>query len=161
MWDARTVPLSATVVLMVAGCALLQVVAVRASETAGRQAAIAGKHIFFGRMPLKGTIPGQKNLLPPERAACINCHPVGSSPTSDGSFAPPLDRSAILEPRRRRNGPPSYFSLDTFCTLLRTGVDPVYIVVNHQMPRFELDDDQCFDLWQYLMEPDNGSHEGK
>jgi hypothetical protein len=42
--------------------------------------------------------------------------------------------------------------LKSFCRLLRTGVDPVLIVVSRQMPRYELDESQCGNLWHYLTE---------
>jgi hypothetical protein len=108
--------------------------------------------MFFGETPLRGIIVGHDRPLPPEVVGCVNCHLGGSRSTSDGSFAPLLARSTMTEPRRRRGGPPSQFSAESFCRLLRTGVDPVYIIISRQMPRYMLDDGQCLDLWQYLLE---------
>src|SRR5207237_9972318 len=115
---------------LIAGCLLLHVLPSGASENAANDPASSGRHIFFGETPLRAIILGQSRPLPPERAACANCHAAGSRPASDGSFAPLLDRSAMIEPRRRRNGPPSSFSAASFCRLLRTGVDPAYIVIS-------------------------------
>jgi len=109
--------------------------------------------MFFGEIPLKGTILGHDQPLPPELASCANCHAVGSRPAVGDAFGPRLDRSNLTEARGRRGGPPSRFSASSFCRLLRTGVDPAYIMITRQMPRYELSNDQCFDLWQFLVEP--------
>lgn len=111
-----------------------------------------GRRLYAGEVPLSGSIVGQSNLLSPKTAACINCHLAARQPSSDQAFAPPLKRSALIQAHRRRNGPPSVFSPASFCRLLRTGVDPVYIVVGRQMPRYQLNDQECIELWQYLME---------
>jgi hypothetical protein len=158
---SRAVGRRAIVALLIAGCLLLHGAPTGASENAGNDAASSGRRIFFGEIPLRASILGYSSPLPPERAACVNCHAAGSRPASDGLFAPPLDRSAMIEPRRRRNGPPSHFSPASFCQLLRTGVDPVYIIVSRQMPRYQLDDAQCLELWHYLMELGDGSREEK
>jgi hypothetical protein len=52
----------------------------------------------------------------------------------------------------RRGGPPSAFDRDTFCRLLRTGVDPAWVVVDVSMPRYALSDEQCHALWTHLLE---------
>ena len=36
--------------------------------------------------------------------------------------------------------------------MLRTGVDPAYVLITRQMPRYTLSDDQCLGLWRYLTE---------
>ena len=108
--------------------------------------------MFFGETPLLGTLVGHQRPLPPEMVGCANCHSEGSGSISTRSFAPRLNRAGMIAPRGRRGGPPSRFSAVSFCRLLRTGVDPAYIVINRQMPRYMLDDGQCLDLWQYLME---------
>jgi hypothetical protein len=45
--------------------------------------------------------------------------------------------------------------------LLRTGVDPAYIVISRKMPRYVLDDEQCLDLWHYLLEQSDAPHNGQ
>ena len=149
--------------LFLVGWLLLYATPLSASPDAGNNAdsASSGRRMFFGEIPLHATILGHSSPLPPEMARCVNCHPAVSRPPSVGSFAPPLDRSALIEPRRRRGGPPSQFSPATFCRLLRTGVDPAYILVSRQMPRYQLDDDQCLDLWRYLVEAGDGGRDEK
>jgi hypothetical protein len=49
-----------------------------------------------------------------------------------------LDAHALLTKVSRRNGPPSRYDARTFCTLLRTGVDPARIQVARIMPRFDI-----------------------
>jgi hypothetical protein len=150
-------------VLLITGCLLLQERPIAASENVVNENVVngrsTGRDIFLGAVPLRATILGQSSRLPPETAACGNCHATNSQPEADGSFAPRLDRSTMMESRRRRNGPPSHFSPTTFCRLLRTGVDPAYIVISRQMPRYQLNDNACLDLWRYLTEPGNGSRE--
>ncbi len=58
----------------------------------------------------------------------------------------------------RRGGPPSLFSQASFCRMLRTGVDPAYIVITRRMPRYTLSDEQCLGLWHYLMEASDAPH---
>lgn len=65
----------------------------------------------------------------------------------------------MTEFHSRRGGPPSLFSTTSFCRILRTGVDPVYVVISRQMPRYTLSDDQCLDLWRYLMETSDEPHD--
>ena len=58
----------------------------------------------------------------------------------------------MTEPVARRGGPPTAFSSGSLCRMLRTGVDPAYILITRQMPRYTLNDDQCLGIWRYLME---------
>lgn len=112
----------------------------------------AGRRMFFGEVTLQGRIAGHPELLPPYLIACSNCHAGDDGQGSANALAPPLTRSMLTQERRRRGGPPSMFSTSSFCRLLRTGVDPAYIVVTRRMPRYTLTDDQCSGLWRYLME---------
>ena len=139
-------------ILLAAACVLVQAVPAGACENPGNGAGAAGCRLFFGETPLRGAIVEQDRPLPPEVVACANCHLGDTRSTSGGSFAPSLSRSMLTEPRRRRGGPLSRFSAANFCRLLRTGVDPAYIVISRKMPRYMLDDEQCLDLWQYLLE---------
>jgi hypothetical protein len=109
--------------------------------------------MFSGETQLRGTIVGHDRPLPPELVSCANCHVGGSQPAAGEAFGPLLDRSTLTEARSRRGGPPSRFSPTSFCRLLRTGVDPACILITRQMPRYQLADDQCLDLWQYLVGP--------
>jgi hypothetical protein len=148
-------------VRLVAACVLLQAVPARACENPGNGSGAAGCRMFFGETPLQGDIIEHDRPLPPEVVACANCHLEDTRSTSGGSFAPSLNRSMLTEPRRRRGGPPSQFSAVSFCRLLRTGIDPAYIVISRKMPRYVLDDEQCLDLWQYLLEQSDAPHKSE
>ena len=107
--------------------------------------------MFFGETPLRGVIVGQSEHLPASVVACANCHAAGS-PSSGKPIGPPLNCTTLTEPRSRRYGPPSRFSLESFCRLLQAGVDPAYIVITRSVPRYALGAGQCLDLWRYLTE---------
>lgn len=115
-----------------------------------------GHGMFFGGGALHGTILGHSEALPPRVASCANCHLDDAGLSSSKSFAPTLSRHTMTELRSRRGGPPSLFSPPSFCRTLRTGVDPVYVLITRQMPRYTLSDDQCLGLWRYLMETSDG-----
>jgi len=139
-------------ILFAAACVLLQAVPAGACENLGNGSGAAGCRMFFGETPLQGAIVEHDRPLPPEVVVCANCHLGDTRSISGGSGAPLLSRSMLTEPLRRRGGPPSQFSAASFCRLLRTGVDPAYIVISRKMPRYVLDNEQCLDLWQYLLE---------
>ena len=113
-----------------------------------------GRRMFLGESPLEGTIASHTELLPARTVACANCH-LGVGLASGGSFAPVLSQSGLTQPSGRRGGPPSEFALASFCRMLRTGVDPASILITRRMPRYTLSDDQCLDLWHFLMEVSN------
>jgi len=140
--------------VLILGC-LLQSEATSAPAKADNSAS-AGRGMFFGGGALHGTILGHSEALSPRVASCANCHLNDAGVRSSTSFAPTLDRDAMTELRSRRGGPPSLFSPTSFCRMLRTGVDPVYVLITRQMPRYTLSDDQCLDLWRYLMETSDG-----
>jgi hypothetical protein len=117
----------------------------------------AGARAFDGRSPLVARIDGHERTLPPQAAACANCHLPSRGPASpDGtrpaatSLGPVLHRAALLEPAPRRGGPPSRFDQASFCRLLRTGEDPAGVLLPRAMPRYLLDDAACAQLWQHL-----------
>jgi hypothetical protein len=58
----------------------------------------------------------------------------------------------LLSPQRRRGGPASRYDRDAFCRLLRKGIDPAYVMINEEMPRYTLDDADCAALWRFLTE---------
>jgi hypothetical protein len=60
----------------------------------------------------------------------------------------------LLASLSRRGGPPSRFDEAKLCRLLRTGIDPVSIVVAQSMPLYDLSDDDCHALWTYLTQAD-------
>lgn len=148
--DSRS--FSTLCILLGGVCVLAQTATAGACDNFGDDADAAGCHMFFGETPLQGAVVEHGRPLPPEVVVCANCHLEDTRSISGGSGAPFLSRSMLTEPLRRRGGPPSQFSAASFCRLLRTGVDPVYIVISRKMPRYVLDDEQCLDLWQYLLE---------
>ena len=140
--------------VLILGC-LLRPEAVSASANADSSAS-TGRGMFFGEGALRGTILGHTEALPLRVTTCANCHLDNAGRESSTSFAPALSRHAMTELRSRRGGPPSLFSPTSFCRMLRTGVDPVYVLITRQMPRYTLSDDQCLGLWRYLMETSDG-----
>jgi hypothetical protein len=109
-----------------------------------------GEALFSGQEAVKGRVRGHRSDLPPEVVSCRNCHATQQTRLTT-SAAPHLDRSLLLTPRERRGGPPSAYDADTFCKLLRTGVDPVYILIAREMPVYAVDDAQCETLWHFLI----------
>jgi hypothetical protein len=119
------------------------------------EALARGRALFAGTAPLHGTISGHASALPPAGARCVNCHAAGiAGPASaPASFAPLLTRPHLTELLPRRGGPPSRYDEATFCRLLRTGVDPAYVLITRSMPRYELPDADCRALWLHLVGP--------
>jgi hypothetical protein len=124
----------------------LTVMADQSSESARR-----GYALFHGEEALIGKIRGHDEGLPPEAVRCSNCHEATSG-RSTRVAAPHVDRSLLLEYRQRRGGPPSRYDAASFCKLLRTGADPVFIVIAREMPVYDLNEAQCNSLWTFLTE---------
>jgi hypothetical protein len=110
-----------------------------------------GEGLFFGRERLQGRIRGHESRLPPDAVRCRNCHAAGKQALDAAAAAPRIDRSWLLEPRSRRGGPPSSYDRPAFCKLLRTGIDPAYVLIAREMPIYDLDDARCADLWKFVM----------
>jgi hypothetical protein len=102
-----------------------------------------GQALFLGKEPLKGTLRGHQNPLPAAVTRCVNCHGQGGTN---------ITRALLLTARQRRGGPPSVYTPATFCKLLRSGVDPAYVLIAHEMPTYELSDADCAGLWEFLTE---------
>jgi hypothetical protein len=111
-----------------------------------------GKKLYEGELPLVGRLAGDETELPTAATRCANCHTQTDSPGDDGApaFGPPLTPAALTVARRRRGGPPTRYEEATFCKLLRTGVDPAYVLIARAMPRYELDTASCRALWKYV-----------
>ena len=111
-----------------------------------------GRQLFDGTIALPGTITGHAAPLAPRASRCINCHAVESTAASAAaSFGPPLTAASLTSRVSRRRGPPSLYDEASFCSLLRTGVDPAFIVAAQTMPRYAASDADCRDLWRYLV----------
>jgi hypothetical protein len=93
-----------------------------------------GQDLFMGRAPLEGKIRCHRRNLPPEVVVCRNCHAARDQLPPKASSAPRVDGALLLEPRERRGGPPSSYGEQSFCKLLRTGVDPAHVQISREMP---------------------------
>jgi len=107
-----------------------------------------GKRLFNADPPLTARLSGDPLLLPAAASRCSNCHQVASQDEAD--FGPRLTATWLLSDRKRRGGPPCHYDLESFCALLRTGIDPAFVIIDRAMPRYELDDDACRALWNYV-----------
>jgi len=112
-----------------------------------------GQALFLGTMPLTGRLRGNETPLPPQVVICGNCHGGQSRAASSKGVAPRLDVGMLTEARSRRAGPPSAYDLPSFCEVLRTGVDPVSVLVAREMPTYQIDDAACADLWRFVTRP--------
>ncbi|WKB51880.1 c-type cytochrome [Eleftheria terrae] len=115
-------------------------------------AAAQGRALYQGQRPLQGRIAGHPQALPPAAAACAGCHQAARSGPVP-SLAPRLTAAYLLQPRPRRNGPPSAYNAASLCAALRSGVDPAFVTLLRSMPRYDLTDAQCDALWAYLTTP--------
>ncbi|KML60972.1 hypothetical protein VL15_07660 [Burkholderia cepacia] len=109
-----------------------------------------GQALFGGAAPLQGRLSTHPDSLPPPVVRCANCHAAGAGPAVPNSLAPRLTHDWLTAPRGRRGGPLTRYDRDAFCVLLRTGVDPAYVLVNVEMPRYTLNERDCTALWRYL-----------
>ena len=109
-----------------------------------------GAELFDGSLPLTARIAGHAERLPAEATRCINCHRANR----DGrdAIAPLLTRQHLLELVARRGGPPSQYDERTFCRVLRSGIDPAWVILPRVMPRYEVDEATCSALWAHLTE---------
>jgi hypothetical protein len=135
--------------------------ALGAASLPSQRARARGEALFSGRPGLLGTIAGHDLALPAEASRCSNCHAVrarapAASPAPepgvlpDQTAGPDLGRARLLAARSRRNGPASSFDLDSFCRLLRSGVDPASVMISRVMPRYSIGEAECKALWLYL-----------
>jgi hypothetical protein len=115
-----------------------------------------GRNLFFGAAALRGRIATHPNMLPGTVLRCANCHAQGRGPDVARSVAPRLDRAWLVEPQARRGGPPTRYDGAAFCTLLRLGQDPAHVLINVQMPRYEIGERECDALWRFLTAEDHG-----
>jgi len=136
-------------------------------------AARRGARLFTGEAPLVASLRGHDQALPLDALRCSNCHvvgtgssppalPVAAVPTGLAAdlgprgvvatpVAPRLGPQTLLQPQRRRGGPPSQYGVDSFCKLLRTGVDPAQVYAAHSMPVYRISDADCTAIWSHLM----------
>lgn len=117
---------------------------------------VSGERIFKGDAPVVAHVSGYGKPLTTEASRCVNCHEIGDSTrpgtgsTAATPIGPALSVDTLTREVARRGGPPSRFDEGSFCRLLTAGVDPAHIVVPRSMPRYDMSEAQCQDLWQYL-----------
>lgn len=112
-----------------------------------------GRRLFAGEAPIVARMAGHAAALPASASRCANCHTTGAaSPgaSAPSSFGPALTADHLTRRLPRRGGPPSAYDEAAFCKLLRTGIDPAWVMVVQAMPRYELDDAQCRALWRWV-----------
>jgi hypothetical protein len=124
-------------------------VAARADSPAHEEY-LTGRALFSGGLDLPGRLYTHRVELPPAVVRCANCHAVAGGPAVPRSLAPRLTRELLLRPQPRRGGPASVYDNDRLCTLLRKGVDPAFVLISVEMPRYAIDDAGCRALWRYL-----------
>jgi hypothetical protein len=118
------------------------------AQVAPRGGIERGGRIYGGAVALAAHLRGHEEALPGGASRCVNCH--AGADTSAARFAPALTSSFLRTPRARRGGPASAYDLASFCRVLRSGIDPMQIVLPQAMPRFELSDADCAALWAFL-----------
>jgi hypothetical protein len=106
-----------------------------------------GQRLFLGEESLRARIAGQDFALPAEAARCSNCH----GQQAPQRIGPLLGAVSLTVATSRRGGPPTRYELASFCRLLRTGVDPAFVILARSMPRYDLSEADCADLWAHLM----------
>jgi hypothetical protein len=110
-----------------------------------------GFAFYHGYLTLPAQIAGQDFDLPVRASQCVNCHDAERVARDRTLRLVPLNRGALTEPGLRRGGPQTVYTEASFCSLMRTGVDPASVLINRTMPRFALTDQNCNALWTYLM----------
>ena len=109
-----------------------------------------GEDLYNGKEPLVGRIRGHDDNLPSTVITCANCHSARNATRLSAQPAPEIDHALLSEYRQRHGGPPSRYDLPSFCRVLRTGSDPVYVLIPREMPTYDLTDEQCTSLWNFL-----------
>ncbi len=127
------------------------------SAAAGEPSATErGRRLFNGELPLIARVTGHASPLPPEAGRCVNCHaagsagPIAAASASTRSFGPVITAAMLTQAIARRGGPPSRYDEAAFCRMLASGVDPAYVIIPRNMPRYEVSAADCHGLWTYL-----------
>lgn len=122
-----------------------------------------GAALFTGSAPITARTAGDEDDLPSLATRCINCHertangvsglnvsPNGGKDGAARTYASALDEAWLTTPRVRHGGPATQYDEASFCTVIRTGVDPASVLIPPIMPRYDATDAQCANLWTYL-----------
>lgn len=111
---------------------------------------LKGYALYHGHAPLEGRIAGHAEAMPAAVLGCAGCHDAPRADAAGNRTVPVLGRTVLAVPRVRRGGPDYVYSAESFCTLLRSGIDPAAVMTSRTMPRFAIDDADCAALWTYL-----------
>jgi hypothetical protein len=111
---------------------------------------LLGWAYYHGQLPLAAQISGHDWQLPVTAARCSNCHDAVSGNGATERVISPLTAVSLTTMMPRRGGPASQYSQDSFCTLLRDGVDPAFVQISRTMPRFEMSNSTCASLWNFV-----------
>lgn len=125
----------------------------RAEPAFAAPPAMAGEALFHGRETLTGRLRQQPDPLAAIAAACVNCHSVeGAATVRVQPLAPALGRERLLSMRKRSAGPPSAYDQASFCSFLRSGVNPSFVVTSDLMPVYDVSEEECRALWAFLIQ---------
>ena len=155
------------IVLLIAVPAIVALCPADAWQTAAHEivSVARGKALFTGAEPLVGRIREHQDDMPPAVVTCSNCHASHTQSAVKGSDAPILSAAFLNDRRSRRHGPESAYNERSFCRVMRTSMDPVYVLLDHTMPAYQISDAQCESLWRFLQSPEEnvnnpaGSHQ--
>lgn len=109
-----------------------------------------GYAIYHGHLAVSGRLDGHDFDLPAMALRCAGCHDAASGADALALESASLDLGHLTEARSRRGGPPSAYTLESFCKVAATGLDPALVVVDRTMPRFDLSAAECHALWTFL-----------
>ncbi len=120
------------------------VCAAAAAWTFDASAQARGHDIFEGEASVQAHILGHGDSLPAAASRCANCH------TGEAPLGQALDAARLMQPLARRGGPPSNYDEASFCRVLRDGIDPAWVQLPRDMPRYALSDEDCRALWRHV-----------
>jgi nitrate reductase cytochrome c-type subunit len=110
---------------------------------------LSGEQLYYGGQPLPARVG--KDAISAKAARCASCHGAARTGAREGAtVVSPLHSSDLTGSKARRGGPASSYNPQSFCTALRSGVDPAGILLSQVMPRYEVSDSGCQTLWDYL-----------
>lgn len=109
-----------------------------------------GKRIFYGLDAVSATVQQNGTTLPTNASKCINCHSAQTPPGAWTGSSQYLSATTMTRMVSRRGGPASVYDQDKFCNAVRNGVDPAGVVLESKMPRYEMSDTQCADMWLFI-----------
>jgi hypothetical protein len=113
-----------------------------------------GAALFRGDAALPGRVAGHDTALPALATRCSNCHEAPAAAPSalaSAPYAAPLTAAHLMSLRVRRGGPATVYDAARLCALLRSGTDPAHVMIATTMPRYDITEAQCQDLWAHLV----------